>query len=102
MEKCHFSTESFVCPIIIEAIYKIVCPLVSCEQCLNFTSFVKEWTTMTENLDSEQRNRLWEHRLFIESQIYGRANLFLVIETVLLAVVGANSCIVNLVHLYLC
>ena len=43
---------------------------------------------MPENLDSEQRARLWEHRLFIESQIYGRANLFLIIETVLLAVVG--------------
>jgi hypothetical protein len=71
-----------------EAIYKIVCPLVSCEQYLNFPSFVKEWTAMPENLDSEQRNRLWEHRLHVEIQMYGRVTLFLAIETVLLAIVG--------------
>src|SRR6266700_102299 len=71
-----------------EAINNIVCPLVSCEQYLNFPSSVKEWTAMPENLDSEPRNRLWAHRLHVESQMYSRVTLFLVIESVLLAVVG--------------
>ncbi len=43
---------------------------------------------MPEDLDSEQRNRLWAHRLHIEIQMYNRVTLFLVIESVLLAIVG--------------
>ena len=43
---------------------------------------------MPENLDSEQRNRLWDHLLHVETQLYGRVTLFLTIETVLLAIVG--------------
>jgi hypothetical protein len=69
--------------------YKLVRPLVSCEQCLTFTSYVKEWITIPENLDSEQRARLWEHRLEIETLFFSRLNFFLIFESVLLAVVGA-------------
>jgi hypothetical protein len=45
---------------------------------------------MSEDLKNseEQRNRLWEHLLHIETQIYARMTLFLVIETLLLATVG--------------
>lgn len=44
---------------------------------------------MLENLDSEeQRNRLWEHRLHVEVQMYGRVSLFLVIESLILTTVG--------------
>ncbi len=43
---------------------------------------------MPENLDSEQRDRLWNHLLHVETQLYGRVTLFLTIETVLLAIVG--------------
>src|SRR5262245_51845103 len=39
--------------------------------------------------DSEQRNRLWQHRLHIEDLLYTRLNFFLIFESVLLAVVGA-------------
>jgi hypothetical protein len=41
--------------------------------------------------DSEQRNRLWQHRLHIEDLLYTRLNFFLIFESVLLAVVGALS-----------
>ena len=44
---------------------------------------------MTENLDSEQRNRLWEYRLHVENLLYSRLNFFLIFESVLLGVVGA-------------
>lgn len=44
---------------------------------------------MPENVDSEeQRNRLWNYLLHVETQIYTRMTLFLVIETLLLATVG--------------
>ncbi len=49
---------------------------------------------MPENLDSEQRARLWEYRLHVENQLYSRMTVFLAFETILLAVVGtlyANS-----------
>lgn len=32
---------------------------------------------MSENLDSEQRARLWEYRLHIEDQVYSRMTVFL-------------------------
>ncbi len=44
---------------------------------------------MPENLDSEQRQRLWEHQLHIENLLYSRLNFFLIFESVLLGVVGA-------------
>ncbi len=43
---------------------------------------------MSENLDSEQRARLWEYRLHVENQLYIRLSVFLTYETILLAVVG--------------
>ncbi len=43
---------------------------------------------MPDNLDSEQRTRLWEYRLHIENQLYIRLTVFLTYETILLAVVG--------------
>jgi hypothetical protein len=43
---------------------------------------------MSENLDSEQRRRLWEFRLHTETILYNRLAFFLAFETVLLAVVG--------------
>lgn len=44
---------------------------------------------MSENLDSEQRGRLWEHRLHVENLFYSRLTSFLTIQVILLAVVGA-------------
>jgi hypothetical protein len=44
---------------------------------------------MSENLDNEQINRVWEYRLHIENLFYNRLNFFLVFESVLLGVVGA-------------
>ena len=44
---------------------------------------------MPENLDSEQRARLWEHRLEIEKLLFSRLTVFLTYETILLAVFGA-------------
>ena len=44
---------------------------------------------MPENLDSEQRARLWEHRLEIEKLLFSRLTIFLTYETILLAVFGA-------------
>ena len=51
---------------------------------------MSENTAMPEDLKNseEQRNRLWEHLLHVETQIYARMTLFLVIETLLLATVG--------------
>ncbi len=43
---------------------------------------------MSENLDSEQRARLWEYRLHVEDQVYSRMTVFLTYETILTAVVG--------------
>ncbi|HYU72044.1 MAG TPA: hypothetical protein VEL31_05145 [Ktedonobacteraceae bacterium] len=43
---------------------------------------------MSENLDSEQRARLWGYRLHVENQLYSRLTVFLTYETILLAVVG--------------
>jgi hypothetical protein len=43
---------------------------------------------MSENLNSEERRRLWEFRLHIETILYNRLAFFLAFETVLLAVVG--------------
>jgi hypothetical protein len=54
----------------------------------NLPSYGKEWTMMSENLDSEQRKRLWEFRLHTETILYNRLAFFLTFETVLLAVVG--------------
>jgi hypothetical protein len=42
----------------------------------------------TESLNSEQRKRLWEYRLHIETILYNRLAFFLAFETVLLVVVG--------------
>jgi hypothetical protein len=42
----------------------------------------------TEDLNCEQRKRLWEYRLHIETILYNRLAFFLAFETVLLAVVG--------------
>ncbi len=52
---------------------------------------MKEWIPIAENLDSEQRARLWEYRLHIENQLYSRMTVFLTYETILLAVVGILS-----------
>ena len=52
---------------------------------------MKEWIPIAENLDSEQRARLWEYRLHIENQLYSRMTVFLTYETILLAVVGTLS-----------
>ena len=49
---------------------------------------MNEWIPMPDNLDSEQRTRLWEYRLHIENQLYVRLTVFLTYETILLAVVG--------------
>ena len=49
---------------------------------------MKEWIPIAENLDSEQRARLWEYRLHVENQLYSRISVFLTYETILLAVVG--------------
>jgi len=46
---------------------------------------------MSENLDSEQRARLWEYRLHIEDQVYSRMTVFLTYETILIGVVGVLS-----------
>ena len=43
---------------------------------------------MQENLKEDQINRLWEYRLHIDNEYYGRLNFFLVFESVLLGVVG--------------
>jgi hypothetical protein len=43
---------------------------------------------MSENLDSEQRARLWEYRLHVEDQVYSRMTVFLTYETILTGVVG--------------
>lgn len=43
---------------------------------------------MTEHWESEQMNRLWEHRHYMSSTFYNRLNFFLVFESVLLGVVG--------------
>jgi hypothetical protein len=42
----------------------------------------------TASLNSEQRKRLWEYRLHIETILYNRLAFFLAFETVLLAIVG--------------
>jgi hypothetical protein len=49
---------------------------------------VKEWIPRPDNLDSEQRARLWEYRLHVENQLYTRMSVFLTFETILIAVVG--------------
>jgi hypothetical protein len=41
---------------------------------------------MSENLDSEQRARLWEYRLHVEDQVYSRMTVFLTYETILIGV----------------
>ena len=43
---------------------------------------------MPENLDSEQRARLWEYRLHVEDQVYSRMAVFLTYETILTGVIG--------------
>ena len=62
--------------------------MAGCEQRLTFTSYVKEWIAMPENLDSEQRARLWEYRLHVEDQVYSRMAVFLTYETILTGVIG--------------
>ena len=49
---------------------------------------MKEWIPISENLDSEQRARLWEYRLHIENQLYSRMTVFLTYETILTGVIG--------------
>ena len=49
---------------------------------------MKEWIPIAENLDSEQRARLWEYRLHIENQLYSRMTVFLTYETILIGVIG--------------
>jgi hypothetical protein len=44
---------------------------------------------MCEDLNEEQRARLWEHRLHVENLFYSRLTSFLTIQAILLAVVGA-------------
>lgn len=44
---------------------------------------------MSENLESEQHARLWEHRLHVENLFYSRLNFVLIFESVLLGIVGA-------------
>ncbi len=56
--------------------------------CIERSRFMNEWIPMPDNLDSEQRTRLWEYRLHIENQLYIRLTVFLTYETILLAVVG--------------
>ena len=43
---------------------------------------------MSENLDREQRARLWEYRLHVENQVYSRMTVFLTYETILIGVIG--------------
>jgi hypothetical protein len=43
---------------------------------------------MSENLDNDQLNRLWEHGLHIDAMFHNRLNFFLVFESILLGVVG--------------
>ena len=43
---------------------------------------------MPEDLENDQINRLWEHRLHIDNLFYERLSFFLVFESVLLGVVG--------------
>jgi hypothetical protein len=47
-------------------------------------------TAEPENLEDceEQRARLWDHRLHVETMLYTRVTLFSVIESILLATVG--------------
>ena len=41
-----------------------------------------------EQLDSEQRDRLWEHGLHAENNFFNQMNIFLVFESLLLIIVG--------------
>ena len=43
---------------------------------------------MPENLENDQINRLWEHRLHVDNELYVLLNFFLIFESVLLGVVG--------------
>jgi hypothetical protein len=43
---------------------------------------------MRKNLNNDQINRLWEHRLHVDNEFYSRLNFFLVFESVLMGVVG--------------
>jgi amino acid permease len=43
---------------------------------------------MHQNLEDDQRNRLWEHGLHEDTIFYSMLNFFLVFESVLLGVVG--------------
>ena len=54
---------------------------------------------MSENLENDQLNRLWEHRLHVDNMFYERLNFFLVFESVLLGVVGVLYSRPNLVIL---
>jgi hypothetical protein len=40
---------------------------------------------MLEKLDSDQLNRLWEHKLHVEDNFYNRLNFFLIFESLLLS-----------------
>lgn len=43
---------------------------------------------MSENLESDQINRLWEQSLHVDNIFYERLNFFLIFESVLMGVVG--------------
>jgi hypothetical protein len=43
---------------------------------------------MGEELNEEQRARVWDHRLHMDTAFYNRLNFFLVFESVLLGIVG--------------
>jgi hypothetical protein len=43
---------------------------------------------MAEDLDNEQKARLWKHKLHLDTTFYIRLNFFLVFESILLGFVG--------------
>lgn len=49
---------------------------------------MKKQIPMPEDLDSEQRARLWEYRLHLDNNFYNRLNFFLIFESVLIGMVG--------------
>ena len=48
---------------------------------------------MFEELEDKQVDRLWEHRLHLDSNFYNRLNFFLVFESVLIGIVGLGRMI---------
>jgi hypothetical protein len=54
-----------------------------------------------ENLDNEERRRLWEYKLQVDNEFYSRLNFFLIFESVLIGAVGALYSKTNQVMLVL-